>query len=106
MRLKYRAEFYDGETKEILVSPMAMIGWEKHTGKTMGLEDRDYMHRPDDDAPYDAASYESEPYESPSDKVADAVRGFFHRNPRFFLYVGIVLAVLIIGAIVTATLGL
>jgi hypothetical protein len=36
MRLKYRAEFYDGETKEILVSPMAMIGWEKHTGKTMG----------------------------------------------------------------------
>jgi hypothetical protein len=71
----------------------------------MGLEDREYMHRREDDAPYDASSYEAEPYESSSDRVADVLRGFFQRNPRFFLYAGIILAALIIGAIVTAAMN-
>ena len=36
MRLRYRAEFYDGRTEDITVSPMAIIGWEQMSGKTMG----------------------------------------------------------------------
>ena len=36
MKIRYRAEFYDGHTEEITVSPMAIIGWEKWSGKTLG----------------------------------------------------------------------
>ena len=29
MKLRYKAEFYDGTTEDIIVSPMAIIGWER-----------------------------------------------------------------------------
>ena len=61
----------------------------------MGIENRDYMKRPsDDDDDRGAASSDS--------KLEAFLSGFLQRHPRFFLYVLIGLAVLVVAAIVVA----
>ena len=62
----------------------------------MGLNDRDYMKRPvDDDVTYAA----------PADERLEAMlSGFLRRHPRFFLYVGIGLVVVIIMTLIIARL--
>jgi hypothetical protein len=63
----------------------------------MGIQNRDYMKRPPDD--------DEDRRSSSSDSKLEAfLTGFLQRHPRFFLYVGIGLAVLVITAIVVAKL--
>jgi Mn2+/Fe2+ NRAMP family transporter len=60
----------------------------------MGIRDRDYMKRPSDD---------DEPgRSSPESRAEDIARRFFQKYPRFFLYFGIALAILIAIALVIA----
>jgi hypothetical protein len=60
----------------------------------MGIRNRDYMKRPSDD---DGQSG------SPSDsKAEELARRFFQKYPRFFLYFGIGLGILIVIALVVA----
>jgi hypothetical protein len=63
----------------------------------MGIQDRDYMKRPSDDDDDRRAS-------SPDSRLEAFLSGFLQRHPRFFLYVGIGLAVLVAVAIVVASL--
>lgn len=35
MKLRLRAEFHDGHAEEVTVSPLAIIGWEKWSGRRM-----------------------------------------------------------------------
>ena len=58
----------------------------------MGIRNRDYMKRPPDDDEDSRAS-------SSNSKLEAWLSGFLRRHPRFFLYVGIGLAVLVIVAI-------
>jgi len=58
----------------------------------MGIRDRDYMKRPSDD------DDSREP--APRSKVEAFLVGFFQRHPRFFLYAGISLVVLIVTAFI------
>ena len=60
----------------------------------MGIHDRDYMKPPaDDDGPGDSSS---------EAKAEDIARRFFQKYPRFFLYFGLGLGLLIIIALVIA----
>jgi hypothetical protein len=67
----------------------------------MGIENRDYMKRPDGDDLPDSDSHSDPTSDS---RLADAMSGFFRRRPRFLIYVCIGLAVFVIAAIVVATL--
>jgi hypothetical protein len=35
MKMRMSLEYHDGKTEEVLVSPLAIIGWEKYSGKKM-----------------------------------------------------------------------
>jgi hypothetical protein len=59
----------------------------------MGILNRDYMKRPPEDDP-GASSSES--------KAEEFVTRFLRRHPRFFVYVGVGLAVLVVAAIIVA----
>ena len=60
----------------------------------MGIRDRDYMKRPADQEVDSGLT---------TDSKAEALLGdFLRRHPRFFLYVGIGLAILIIGGLLAA----
>ncbi len=62
----------------------------------MGIQDRDYMRRRSDDDDNRRRSRD----DSPSDYGDDGILGrFFRRNPRFLMYVGIGLGVLILIAL-------
>ena len=66
------------------------------TKNNMGIQNRDYMKRPSDDDERRASSSDS--------KLEALLSGFLQRHPRFFIYVGISLAVLVIAAIIVAKL--
>lgn len=62
----------------------------------MSIRDRDYMKRPPEgDDEWSAAS---------DSKTEEFLSRFFRKHPRFFLYVGIGIAVLVVIALVTAIL--
>ena len=63
----------------------------------MGIQNRDYMKRPSDDDDDGRAS-------SSDSKLEAWLAGFLRRHPRFFLYVGIALAVLIVVAVIVVKL--
>jgi len=58
----------------------------------MGIRDRDYMKRPSDDEASRGSSAES--------KAEDFLSKFVQKHPRFFLYVAIGFAVLIVISLV------
>ena len=60
----------------------------------MGIRSRDYMKRPSDG--------DGEPPSTPDSKLEAFLSGFLQRHPRFFIYLGIALAVLIIVGLVIA----
>jgi len=61
----------------------------------MGIQSRDYMkRRPDDD--------DGGRSSTPDGKLEDFLSGFLRRHPRFFLYVGIALAGLIVAGLLVA----
>jgi uncharacterized membrane protein YukC len=60
----------------------------------MGIRDRDYMKRPSDDDGQSDSSSES--------KAEEFVSRFFQKHPRFVLYVGIGLVILIVIALIVA----
>jgi hypothetical protein len=60
----------------------------------MGIRDRDYMKRPSDDDGQSDSSSES--------KAEEFVSRFFRKHPRFVLYVGIGLGILIVIALIVA----
>lgn len=62
----------------------------------MGILNRDYMKRPPDDDDQRASSSDS--------KAEEFITRFLQRHPRFFVYVGVGLAVLVIAAILVAKL--
>jgi hypothetical protein len=62
----------------------------------MGIQDRDYMKR---------SSEPRRPNGATEEKLEDALQSFLKRHPRFFLYAGIGLVVLVILALVAARLG-
>jgi hypothetical protein len=60
----------------------------------MSIRDRDYMKRPsDDDGPGGPSS---------DSKAEDIARRFFQKYPRFFLYFGLGLGILIVIALLIA----
>ena len=63
----------------------------------MGILNRDYMKRPSDDNDDGRGS-------SSDSKLEAFLSGFLQRHPRFFLYVLIGLAVLVVVAVVLAKL--
>jgi hypothetical protein len=63
----------------------------------MGIQNRDYMKRPPDDDDRPGSWSES--------KAEELLTGFLQRHPRFFLYVGVGLAVLIVAAVALARLS-
>jgi hypothetical protein len=60
----------------------------------MGIRSRDYMKRPSDD--------DGERPSTPEGKLEDFLSGFLQRHPRFFVYLGIALVVLIIVGLLLA----
>lgn len=60
----------------------------------MGIRSRDYMKRPSDD--------DGERPSTPDAKFEAFLSGFLRRHPRFFLYLGIALAALILVALLVA----
>lgn len=71
----------------------------------MGIHDRDYMNRPDtfdDSGDEEDGVVLPDPLAGPSERLAGVLSAFFHRNPRFFIYVGAALVALIVAALVTA----
>jgi hypothetical protein len=62
----------------------------------MGIQNRDYMKRPSDDDDQRASA--------PDAKLEEFFSRFLRRHPKFFIYVGIALAVLVIAALVVAKL--
>jgi len=60
----------------------------------MGIYNRDYMKRPSDDD--EERAYGSD------EKLEAFFSGFLRRHPRFFLYFGIGLTVVVVAAIVLA----
>ncbi len=63
----------------------------------MGIQNRNYMKRPSADDDDRLAS-------SDDSRVEAFLTGFLQRHPRFFIHVGIGLAVLVVVAIVAAKL--
>ena len=66
-----------------------------NTRNDMGIQNRDYMKRPDHDDGRGSSS---------DSRLEEFFSGFLQRHPRFFIYVGIGLAVSIVIAIVVAML--
>ena len=64
-----------------------------HTAHHMGIQNRDYMKRPDDDDGRGSSS---------DSGMEGALSGFLERHPRFFVYVGVGIGVLVVIAIVVA----
>jgi hypothetical protein len=62
----------------------------------MGIQNRDYMKRPSDDDDRRASSSDS--------RAEEFLTRFLQRHPRFFVYVGVGLAVLVVVAIIIAVL--
>jgi hypothetical protein len=60
----------------------------------MGIRDRDYMKRPSDDDEPGASS--------PDSQAEDIAQRFFQKYPRFFLYFGLGLGILIVIALLIA----
>jgi high-affinity Fe2+/Pb2+ permease len=63
----------------------------------MGIQNRDYMKRPSDDDDDRRAS-------SSDSKAEEFLTRFLQRHPRFFIYVGVGLAALVVAAIIVAVL--
>lgn len=70
----------------------------------MGIQDRDYMRRPPDDDDDDEPGSSSRSSSSDSD-AAERVGQFLQRHSRFFRYAGIAIGVLIIIAVIVATVS-
>jgi uncharacterized MAPEG superfamily protein len=68
----------------------------------MGIRDRDYMKRPSDDDGPRGSSYSSSSTDSRAEEIA---RRFFEKYPRFFLYLGIGIGILIVAAVVFGKLS-
>ena len=63
----------------------------------MGIGSRDYMKRPSGDDGHQPST---------PDGILEAfLRGFLQRHPRFFIYLGITLVVLVIAALLVAKLS-
>jgi len=60
----------------------------------MGIQSRDYMKRPSGD-------YDERP-STPEGKIEAFLSGFLQKHPRFFLYLGIGLALLILIGLLLA----
>jgi hypothetical protein len=69
---------------------------QRNTTDKMGILNRDYMKRPSGDDDRHASS--------PDSRAEEFFSRFMERHPRFFLYVGIGLAAVIIVAIIVARL--
>jgi hypothetical protein len=61
----------------------------------MGIRDRDYMKRPSDEDDGEGRS-------SSESKAEEFISRFLQRHPRFFLYVGIGLGVLLVIGVIVA----
>jgi len=60
----------------------------------MGIKSRDYMKRPSDD--------DGDPPSTPDSNLEAFLSGFLKRNPRFFLYLTLAIAALIIIGLLIA----
>jgi hypothetical protein len=63
----------------------------------MGIFSRDYMKRPPNDGDERPATADG--------KLESFLSDFLQRHPRFFIYLGVVLAVLIIAGLLVAKFG-
>jgi hypothetical protein len=74
----------------------------------MGIQDRDYMKRQSRNRSGDGSiSGSGEDGPPPTDsKVEEFFSGFLQRHPRFFVYLGVAFAVVIIIALILAKLGI
>ncbi len=63
----------------------------------MGIQSRDYMKRPPDDDDHASST--------PDAKLEAFFSSFLHKHPRFFLYVGVAIAILAIAAVIIIKLA-
>ena len=63
----------------------------------MGIQSRDYMKRPSGNDGHQPST--------PDGKIEAFLSGFLQRHPRFFIFLGIALVVLVIAALLVAKLS-